>query len=104
MAVEADPKPGVLRPHRQSLARDASSSRCLWSKARTSCSRSTPLPAVIAVTRDPFIAFSSNAVRDLGVRSLYFVMAPMIERFRYMKQSLIFLLAFIGVKMLLTTT
>src|SRR4030095_9340132 len=60
------------------------------------------LPAVIAVTADPFIAFSSNAFAILGLRSLYFVMAPMIERFRYMRQSLVFLLAFIGVKMLLT--
>jgi tellurite resistance protein TerC len=60
------------------------------------------LPAVIAVTTDPFIAFSSNAFAILGLRSLYFVIAPMIARFHYMKQSLIFLLAFIGVKMLLT--
>ncbi len=59
------------------------------------------LPAVIAVTADPFIAFSSNAFAILGLRSLYFVMAPMIERFHYMRQSLVFLLAFIGVKMLL---
>jgi tellurite resistance protein TerC len=60
------------------------------------------LPAVIAVTADPFIAFSSNAFAILGLRSLYFVIAPMIERFHYMKQSLICLLAFIGAKMLLT--
>ncbi len=59
------------------------------------------LPAVIAVTSDPFIAFSSNAFAILGLRSLYFVIAPLIARFHYMKQSLIFLLAFIGVKMLL---
>ena len=60
------------------------------------------LPAVIAVTADPFIAFSSNAFAILGLRSLYFVMAPMIERFHFLRQSLVFLLAFIGVKMLLT--
>ena len=60
------------------------------------------LPAVIAVTADPFIAFSSNAFAILGLRSLYFVIAPMIARFHYMKQSLVFLLGFIGVKMLLT--
>jgi tellurite resistance protein TerC len=60
------------------------------------------LPAVIAVTSDPFIAFSSNAFAILGLRSLYFVIAPLLARFHYMKQSLIFLLAFIGVKMLLT--
>jgi tellurite resistance protein TerC len=60
------------------------------------------LPAVIAVTADPFIAFSSNAFAILGLRSLYFVIAPMIRRFQHLKQSLIFLLGFIGVKMLLT--
>jgi tellurite resistance protein TerC len=58
------------------------------------------LPAVIAVTGDPFIAFSSNAFAILGLRSLYFVIAPMIARFHYMKQSMIVLLGFIGVKML----
>ena len=50
------------------------------------------LPAVIAVTADPFIAFSSNAFAILGLRSLYFVIAPMIAHFHYMKQSLICLL------------
>jgi tellurite resistance protein TerC len=58
------------------------------------------IPAVIAVTNDPFIAFSSNAFAILGLRSLYFVIAPLIARFRYLKLSLIVLLAFIGVKML----
>jgi tellurite resistance protein TerC len=59
------------------------------------------IPAVIAVTRDPFLAFSSNAFAILGMRSLYFVIAPILGRFRFLKLSLIFLLAFIGVKMLL---
>jgi tellurite resistance protein TerC len=60
------------------------------------------IPAVIAVTRDPFLAFSSNAFAILGLRSLYFVIAPWIARFRFLKMSLIFVLAFVGVKMLLT--
>ena len=59
------------------------------------------VPAVIAVTRDPFLAFSSNAFAILGLRSLYFVIAPLIGRFRHLKLSLIFVLAFVGVKMLL---
>jgi tellurite resistance protein TerC len=59
------------------------------------------IPAVIAVTNDPFIAFSSNAFAILGLRSLYFVIAPLIARFRYLKLSLIILLAFIGVKMMI---
>lgn len=59
------------------------------------------IPAVFAVTPDPFIAFSSNAFAILGLRSLYFVVAPLIEKFRYIKLSLIFVLALIGVKMML---
>ena len=59
------------------------------------------IPAVIAVTRDPFLAFSSNAFAILGLRSLYFVIAPLIARFRFLKMSLIFVLGFVGVKMLL---
>jgi tellurite resistance protein TerC len=60
------------------------------------------IPAVIAVTRDTFIAFSSNAFAILGLRSLYFAIAPLISRFRLLKLSLIFILAFVGMKMLLT--
>jgi tellurite resistance protein TerC len=60
------------------------------------------VPAVIAVTRDTFLAFSSNAFAILGLRSLYFVIAPLIARMQLLKLSLIFVLAFIGVKMLLT--
>jgi tellurite resistance protein TerC len=59
------------------------------------------IPAVIAVTRDPFLAFSSNAFAILGLRSLYFAIAPLISRFRLLKLSLIFILAFVGTKMLL---
>lgn len=59
------------------------------------------IPAVIAVTRDTFIAFSSNAFAILGLRSLYFAIAPLIRRFRLLKLSLIFILAFVGCKMLL---
>jgi len=59
------------------------------------------IPAVIAVTRDTFIAFSSNAFAILGLRSLYFAIAPLICRFRWLKLSLIFVLAFVGAKMLL---
>jgi tellurite resistance protein TerC len=60
------------------------------------------IPAVIAVTRDTFLAFSSNAFAILGMRSLYFAIAPLIGRFRLLKLSLIFILAFVGMKMLLT--
>ena len=59
------------------------------------------IPAIFAVTRDPFIVFTSNIFAILGLRSLFFVLAGMMERFRYLKYSLVFLLAYIGVKMML---
>ncbi len=60
------------------------------------------IPAVFAVTRDPFLVYTSNVFAILGLRSLYFVLAPMMARFRFLKFSLVFVLAFVGVKMLLT--
>jgi tellurite resistance protein TerC len=59
------------------------------------------IPAIFAITRDPFIVFTSNVFAILGLRSLYFVLAGLMEKFRYLKMSLVFLLAYIGVKMLL---
>lgn len=59
------------------------------------------IPAIFAITRDPFIVFTSNVFAILGLRSLYFVLAGLMDKFRYLKTSLVFLLAFIGVKMLL---
>jgi tellurite resistance protein TerC len=59
------------------------------------------IPAIFAITRDPFIIFTSNVFAILGLRSLYFVLAGLMEKFRYLKISLVFLLAFIGVKMIL---
>jgi tellurite resistance protein TerC len=59
------------------------------------------IPAIFAITSDPFIVFTSNVFAILGLRSLYFVLAGLMEKFRYLKISLVFLLAFVGVKMLL---
>lgn len=59
------------------------------------------IPAIFAITNDPFIVFTSNVFAILGLRSLYFVLAGLMEKFRYLKPSLVFLLAFVGVKMLL---
>lgn len=59
------------------------------------------IPAIFAITRDPFIIFTSNVFAILGLRSLYFLLAGLMEKFRYLKLSLAFLLAFIGVKMML---
>lgn len=59
------------------------------------------VPAVFAVTRDPFLVFTSNVFAILGLRSLYFALAGVMTRFRYLKSSLVFVLAFVGTKMLL---
>ncbi len=60
------------------------------------------IPAIFAVTTDPFIIFTSNVFAILGLRSLYFAIAAMIETFRYLKMSLVFVLAYVGVKMILS--
>jgi tellurite resistance protein TerC len=60
------------------------------------------IPAILAVTTDPFIVFTSNIFAILGLRSLYFALAAVMDKFHYMKMSLVFLLAYVGVKMLLS--
>jgi len=60
------------------------------------------IPAIFAVTTDSYIVFTSNIFAILGLRSLYFALAAMMGRFRYLKISLVFILAFVGVKMLLS--
>lgn len=59
------------------------------------------IPAIFAVTTDPFLVFTSNIFAILGLRSLYFALAAVMEKFSYLKMSLVFVLAFVGVKMLL---
>jgi tellurite resistance protein TerC len=59
------------------------------------------IPAVFAVTREPFIIFTSNIFAILGLRSMYFVLASYMQKFRYLKSALVFVLAFVGVKMIL---
>jgi tellurite resistance protein TerC len=60
------------------------------------------LPAIFAITTDPFIVFSSNAFAILGLRSLYFLLAGMLHRFAYLKLGLAALLVFAGAKILLS--
>jgi len=62
------------------------------------------IPAIFAVTLDPFIVFTSNVFAILGLRSLYFVLAGAIQYFRFLKMGLSMVLLFIGVKMLLAKT
>ncbi len=59
------------------------------------------VPAILAVSREPFIVFSSNAFAILGLRALYFALAGMAGRFRHLDIGLAAILAFVGVKMLL---
>lgn len=58
------------------------------------------IPAIFAVTHDPFIVFTSNIFAILGLRSIYFALAAFIHRFEYLKYGLSFILIFIGGKML----
>ncbi len=60
------------------------------------------IPAIFAVTRDPFLVFTSNVFAILGLRALYFAVAGMMHKFRYLKLSLVFILAYVGVKMILS--
>ncbi len=59
------------------------------------------IPAIFAVTQDPFIVYTSNVFAILGLRSLYFVFADMIRKFYYLKPGLAVILSFVGVKMVL---
>lgn len=58
------------------------------------------IPAIFAISADPFIVFTSNVFAILGLRSLYFALAGMIDRFHYLKVALSFVLILVGVKML----
>jgi len=58
------------------------------------------IPAIFAITTDPFLVFTSNVFAILGLRSLYFALAGAIEKFRYLKVSLAAILGLVGVKML----
>jgi len=58
------------------------------------------IPAIFAITADPFLVFASNAFAILGLRSLYFVLAGALVAFRYLKVSLAIVLAMVGMKML----
>ncbi len=60
------------------------------------------IPAIFAITKDPFIVFTSNIFAILGLRSLYFVLASLLDKFKYLKYSLMFILFFVGVKILIS--
>jgi len=58
------------------------------------------IPAILAITIDPFIVFSSNIFAILGLRSMYFLVARMLTKFRFINYSLVVILGFVGLKML----
>jgi tellurite resistance protein TerC len=60
------------------------------------------IPAIFAVTRDPFIVYTSNVFAILGLRSLYFLLANVMDMFRYLKFGISVVLVFVGIKMLLS--
>lgn len=60
------------------------------------------IPAILAITADPFIVFSSNILAIMGLRSMYFLISRMLTKFRYINYSLVVILAFVGVKMILS--
>lgn len=58
------------------------------------------IPAIFAITDDPFIVFAANAFAIMGLRALYFVLADMIDRFHYLKYGLAAILVIVGIKMI----
>jgi tellurite resistance protein TerC len=60
------------------------------------------IPAIFAVTRDPFLIYSSNVFAILGLRALFFVLASMLDKFVYLKPGVAFILVFVGLKMTLS--
>ncbi len=62
------------------------------------------IPAIFAVTKDPFIVYTSNVFAILGLRSLYFALSGVLDKFHYLKVGLGVVLSFVGVKMLLGHT
>jgi len=61
------------------------------------------IPAILAITHDPFIVFTSNAFAILGLRALYFALAGFMDKFHYLKVGLSIILVFIGIKMLIAS-
>ena len=59
------------------------------------------IPAVLGISRDPFVLYSSNITAVLGLRSLFFVLSSLLARLRYLKPALAVVLGFVGLKMIL---
>ena len=90
----------VLRAPRAGAIRDAARGRAGVVETTDLLFATDSIPAVLAVTREPFIVYTSNVFAILGLRSLYFALAGMIEMFHFLHYGLSLILIFIGVKML----
>ena len=60
------------------------------------------IPAILAITADPFSVFTSNILALMGLRSMYFLVVGMLDKFKYINYSLVVILAFVGVKMIIS--
>jgi tellurite resistance protein TerC len=60
------------------------------------------IPAIFAITRDPFLVYSSNIFAILGLRAMFFVLAGMLDKFVYLRPGVAFILVFVGIKMTLS--
>jgi len=60
------------------------------------------IPAILAITADPFIVFTSNILAIMGLRSMFFLISGMLDKFQYINYSLVVILAFVGVKMIIS--
>ena len=60
------------------------------------------IPAIFAVTEEPFLVFASNALAILGLRSMYFLIADLMDKFRYLKEGLSVILVWVGLKMIVS--
>lgn len=58
------------------------------------------IPAILAITSDPFIVFSSNILAIMGLRSMYFFLSNLLDKFQYIHYSLVGILTFVGIKMI----
>ena len=60
------------------------------------------IPAIFAVTEEPFLVFSSNALALLGLRAMYFLIADLMNKFKYLKEGLSVILVWVGIKMIVS--
>lgn len=60
------------------------------------------IPAILAITHDPFLVFSSNIMAIMGLRSMYFFLSNMLNRFSYLEYSLVVILIFVGIKLIIS--